>query len=250
MPDGDDRAPSEHQSIPERTGPGGAFGILRGVIQSLYDTVLRERLPMKIAVYNGIPARRVRLLDDTDVMYDYEARLLSALKQYISANDTVVDIGGGFGVAAVTAANQTGPDGQVITYEASADHVDIIRETALMNQVEDRIEVRNVIVGTGVDIWGDTADTTVMDPSRLPSCDVLVMDCEGAEGDILANLRIEPQTVVVEVHPHLGSSVDRIERIFDDLQYRVLSRDREVGDTEIYIVVATRESVAEVTNAN
>jgi len=42
----------------------------------------------------------------------------------------------------------------------------------------------------------------IIPSNQLPDCDVLEMDCEGADTSILSNLNIRPRVIIVEIHPH------------------------------------------------
>lgn len=62
-------------------------------------------------------------------------------------------------------------------------------------------EIHNSIVGVDIDVVGSDKGE-IIPPSELPSCDILELDCEGAEKNIVENLQIRPKFIFVEVHPH------------------------------------------------
>jgi hypothetical protein len=79
-----------------------------------------------------------------------------AHRNYTEAGDHVVIIGGGAGISAAAAANEVGPEGQVSVYEPSERHADIIKKTASLNSVADRITVHRRSVGPKLNIAGST----------------------------------------------------------------------------------------------
>jgi hypothetical protein len=173
---------------------------MRSIVQTLYDRLLRERLPRKLAVCNGVTARAARLLDATDVIPDYEAALVDGIRTCVRRGDEVVVVGGGYGVSSVVAARRAGPDGSVTTYEGAAEHVDLVAETCSLNGVADRVTVEHAAVGSDPNLYTDAGSARPVRPVDLRACDVLVLDCEGAETEILADVRPLPRSVVVETH--------------------------------------------------
>jgi precorrin-6B methylase 2 len=202
--------------------------IINRLVRPVYNSVLRPHVPRKLAVCNGIVARRVRLFDNTDYMPDYEQTLLGAIRNHIKDGDRVVEIGGGFGVSTVVAANCVGTHGTVRSFEGSEQHVNLIREAGVLNGVSDRITVIPEIVGPAYDVWGDVVIKT-RDPANLPHADVLILDCEGAEQDILADIDIAPRIVIVEAHTHMGVSADDIALHLRERGYEV----SEAGETAV-----------------
>jgi hypothetical protein len=209
---------------------------IKRLARPVYNKVLRPRLPRKLAVCNGIVARRVRLLDDTDYMPEYEHTLLGAVRDNIEADDQVVEIGGGFGVSTVVAANQVGPSGNVKSFEGSEQHVALIREAAVLNGVSDQITVIPEVVGPGYDVWGENV-VNARDPEDLPAADALIMDCEGAEQDILPSLDISPRVIIVEAHTHMGVSLTEIEGQLQQRGYDVSESGETAGDVSGTVLV-------------
>jgi len=52
---------------------------------------------------------------------------------------------------------------------------------------------------SGLGSW-DSDDAQIVSSPDLPDCDVLVLDCEGAEIEILLEMEIRPRVVFVETH--------------------------------------------------
>lgn len=195
-------------------------GPIRRLVQPIYDETIRELLPRKIKVYNGVPANTGRLLDTTLNQPDYKRGTIEPLRDYVRRGDQVVIVGGGWGISAVVAA-QAG--GDVIVYEAAREMVDIVRQTVRLNRLEDAIEVRHNTIGPALDVYGRDIGPSIS-INELPSCDVLELDCEGAERSILSSLEQRPSVIIVEIHPHQSVSLGSIEAELFERDYRIVSR--------------------------
>jgi hypothetical protein len=193
-------------------------------LKRVYNRVVRPHLPRKLGLYNGYVARAPRLFDVVDHVPDYKAELLHAVETTVERGDDVVVVGGGKGIASVVAAEAAGADGQVTTYEAGDDWVEVVEETLLLNVVEGRVE--HAIVGTAVAVRGATS-APVVATSDLPDCDVLVLDCDGAEVAVIDGFAADgaprPREIVVETHAQLGTPARRVNEALADLGYSVSS---------------------------
>lgn len=195
--------------------------MLKAVLQRLYDATIREHLPRKIKVYNGVAINFGRLLDTDVVDPDYKQGTIDPLREYTRHDDRVVVIGGGLGVSAVVAAHH---GESVVVYEGGVEWADRVRETADLNRVDGTIQVREAIVGDEFDVYGDDHTESRVAPSELPSCEVLEMDCEGAEQPILERLEIEPRIVIVETHPAFGVEPGEIREQLEVRGYDIVNR--------------------------
>lgn len=192
-----------------------------------YDNSLRCLLPKQIAVYNGVPVRAARLGDSYIPWHEthrptYEETLLESSQELIQAGDTVVIIGGGWGVSTVEIARQIGEGGEVITYEGSKKAVKDIVDTVQLSGLGDRITVRHAVVGENISIrhHEDLHADTILSPKELPECDAVVLDCEGAERQILEQMDL-PDRIVVETHGLFGAATDEIVAILSEHTYDV-----------------------------
>ncbi len=214
---------------------------MKNLVRTAYNRLIRPRLPRKLAVcsidekYGGVITRRVKLFDSTDVWENYEVEFLSAIREFVEPRDDVLEVGGGFGVATVTAARYTGPDGYIRTLEASEGHVEYVQEAAYLNGVDERVEVEHALVGPAKDVWGANESAARYPADKLGEWtdpDVLLLDCEGAEADIIENLSIRPRVCIVEVHPHLIADVDNpvltIRKNLESQGYQVMKMIEEV----------------------
>lgn len=192
-----------------------------------YDTWIRPLLPKRVVLYNDIPVSAARVGDSiipwqtTDIT-DYENALVRGLRQYVEDGDTVVVVGGGWGVSTVVAARRSGANGRVITFEGGTETVEKVKDTVQLNSVNDRVTVKHAIVARAISLRGDTDGAQLVSPIELPDCDVLVLDCEGAEMNILEEMEIRPDTIIVETHEIFGVSEADVRDVLSSLGYETI----------------------------
>lgn len=195
--------------------------LFRSFLRIPYNHLIRPYLPERIAVYNGVPARVIKIFDIRDTFPDYEEPLIDGIRAHGQSGDTIIHIGGRYGPSAVVSARQVEPFGEVIVYEGSRDYVEKIRETLSLNEVSQLVTVRLAIVGEARDVWGDTTDVETIPPESIPECNLLVLDCEGAEQTILSKMTVKPETLIVETHGELGSPTDNIVEKVQSMEYEI-----------------------------
>jgi hypothetical protein len=210
--------------------------MILSAVQSLYDATIRRTLPRKIGVLNGVSVRRPRLFDATDVNEGYEGALIAALRARVEPSDEVVIVGGGLGVSSVVAARR----GRHVTTFEAGDRYETLLETLEMNRVADRVTPRKALVGPAVSVNGTPAETSI-EPSELPACDVLELDCEGSELAILRGLERRPRVIVVECHAVYDSPESAVREELDRLGYAVVERGAEVPEEGVFVLTAVRE---------
>jgi hypothetical protein len=229
----------------------GMCFLLRRTVHFGYFGLLRPRFPYTAVDYNGVIVRNAKLFDryvpgQRADRPNYESGVVDALERHVDAGDSVVVIGGGWGVTAVRAARKTGAAGSVVVYEASKEMTARVAETLALNGVEDRVDLTNAVVGHGVDVWGEATDD-VVHPSELPECDVLVLDCEGAEVDVLVDMAIDPRVIAVETHGLYDAPSNEVAALLEERGYTVTNRtvaDRGLEETcreaDIRVLTAVR----------
>lgn len=168
-----------------------------------------------------LAAKRARAYDQPA----YDSGLVDAVRETVDAGDTVVIVGGGFGVTTVAAARQVGEEGAVLTYEASAERVVDAREAVRHHGLEDRVAVLHAVVERAIHTLGEVGDAPTVPARTLPPCDVLVLDCDGCEVAILRDLSVAPRALVVGTASRFGSSESAVRGMLGDLGYRVVSRE-------------------------
>ena len=156
---------------------------------------------------------------------EHEFELISAIRNYIKNGEKVIVIGGGSGASTVAVAHQIGNNGSIIVYEGNKNSAARTKETINLNKVNDRVEIKHAIIEKPVYLLGDLGNPPLIPASNFSDCDVLVMDCEGAEIPILQNLQISPRLIIVEAHPLLNSPKEEVIKLLDKLEYEIISSD-------------------------
>lgn len=177
---------------------------------------------------------RVRPSRSTPEHSPFEGALAGVHREVTRPADDVAVVGGGYGITTVVAARRAA---SVTVYEPTPARRRAIRTTLELNDVEpDAVTLSPAVVG---DIAPAEADEKALDPATvrtiepgdLPACDVLELDCEGAELSILRGLdrNVLPRVVAVEIHPiKLDGTADQVLPAIRDLDYDV--RDRLTHD--------------------
>lgn len=153
-------------------------------------------------------------------LQSYEAALLRGLREHVRQGDQVVIVGGGIGVTAVFSARQTGPSGTVKCFEGSLEQVGLMKKTIQRNKIEN-ITINHAVVAESIAVYGDTFGfASVIAPQELPPCDVLELDCEGAEIQILSGMAMRPRVLLIETHGLYGSPTESVKAAMERLGYR------------------------------
>jgi hypothetical protein len=156
---------------------------------------------------------------------DYEAALVAGLRETVKHGDRVVVIGGGYGVTAVVAALLAGPSGAVQCFEGSQEHARLTQRTAARNKVSN-VRVHHAVVAKSTCVFGLGGGDLgpVLPASQVPSCDVLQLDCEGAEVEILREMTIQPRVILVETHGVFGAPTNLVASLLEKRGYVVSDR--------------------------
>jgi hypothetical protein len=203
-----------------------------------YRQGVRRCIPGKPVRYTGFPICHDRKWGDhlvpTTWVPDgaredkpgYEATLVAGVNETVEPGDNVVIVGAGFGVTAVAAALRAGPSGSVQCFEASKQYARFAAKTAARNQMT-TIKIDHAVVGRliatfGGGVAGDLGPALL--PSQLPPCNVLQMDCEGAEVQILREMIIHPRVIIVETHGVFGAPTDLVTSLLKKRGYVVSDR--------------------------
>jgi hypothetical protein len=206
---------------------------LERIAAYVYRRAIRPWLPVKATMTKAaivscldrhvgddyVPARWLSTLLFDDPTYEYA--LVCGLRSHVHAGDKVIVVGGGLGITAALAAQLVGPQGSVICYEGSLGNVANVLETARRNDVADRITVKHAVVGANLSVYGSTGNCGTVRAEDLPPCDVLELDCEGAERQILQEMLIRPRIILVETHGIHGSSSAACASLLQKIGYQV-----------------------------
>ena len=154
------------------------------------------------------------------------------IRKYVDKGDSVVVVGGGYGLSSVVAATQVGQTGEVLIYEGAKDVIDDLLNTLLYNEVAKQTTVKHAIVGQPKDLKSQAGDAEKIQPEHLPSCDLIEMDCEGAEIDIIPRLSKNVNRIIVETHPRKGAPTSAVETALKEQGWQVTESavDRTSGD--------------------
>lgn len=167
---------------------------------------------------------------------DYESNTISAIKKYVRQGDKVTVVGGGYGITAIAAIEQ---GGVVTVIEASKDRVQTISE--IWKQYNLKGSIIHGYVGSPISLWGELDGANKID--QLPDCDILELDCEGAEREILSNLNVSPRVIIVESHGHLGSPSKLIKDQLQNLGYNITSKMIENLENDVIVFVGEKNKV-------
>ena len=212
---------------------GGVRGLSWRAFSFIYKNKIRPLLPIDSVIkYSGVTIGH-RIVGDKFItsklcnpprivdIDGYEETLISALDANVNDGDTVVVVGGGVGVTVIRAAMACGMHGRVICYEGDLEGVRSVLTTATLNGLEDRISVHHAIVGEDIWVYGLSKAGAVVNPANIPECDVLELDCEGAEIGVLLGMTITPRFIAVETHGLLGAPTARVREVLASIGYKV-----------------------------
>lgn len=161
---------------------------------------------------------------------DYESGLVEAIRAQIRPDDRVTIVGGGLGVTAALAGSLAR---SVVCYEASKPFARITAETVRLSGLTN-VRLIEAVVGMDVAVYGEQKSTNVIPAEALEVCDLLEMDCEGAEALILRNMTMRPRVIVVETHGMYGAPTDLIAGLLHQLGYSVKNMGvAETGKAEM-----------------
>lgn len=107
-------------------------------------------------------------------------------------------------------------------YEASDSRFSDLAKAITHNETAGAtIKPVQALVGEKVMVHGTFDGSERVDPASLPDCDVLQLDCEGAEREILDGLKISPRNILVETHGFRGAPTDDVRDQLESRGYQV-----------------------------
>lgn len=214
------------------------------------------------AVYNGIkvpeevqPKKNFSFLPPSlsPNNPNYKEKYIPLLKERISSDDQVTIIGGGRGVSSVIAAQKLSGSGKLTIYEGSPKMASIIEKTLKLNDIKEGYKIINKIVGPGIDVYSDEKKFDRLHPEDLEPCDILFMDCEGAELKILQELKIKPKYIISELHPYKYVSSEKFEVKPEDfleelrkLNYKIKNCRYSYGKSEKFKEVSSYNKIVKL----
>lgn len=211
------------------------------MIKNLYNRLIRPYTPYKISVHNGVPVKNVvRLFDRTSEFPQYESNLIDQIKEIVRYGDSIIIVGGGLGVSSVVAAQRTVEEDTVRIFEGGINQYEQIKDTIKLNRVSAQCSVRHAVVGENVGVYSGTEDADQISPKQLSSCNVLILDCEGAETKIIEEMNIRPDSIIVETHAFLGAPKEEVITALKNKKYEIVDCKTDNPDNGIYILTAMK----------
>lgn len=201
--------------------------------------------PSRMSVYNSVAIPDVPPEEERDYWPTYEELSNTELRRHVDRGDDVVIVGGGWGITTVVAARMTHYEGTVTTFEANSEMKETVERSMKINNIEDVAEVRHHHVGPAFDSAQEhygPADGEQLNPEDLPVCDVLELDCEGAEREILEKMEIRPHCIIVESHPPDGVTTEEVIERLHNIDYEVVNRGPNGPEGRYEVLTAVRES--------
>jgi len=171
----------------------------------------------------------------------HEHDLIKVARSTISRGIRVIVVGGGTGASTVHCAREVDSLGEILVFEASSEMAEICRRTINANSTPCPVTVRNQTVGEAVKLYGDDAPSDTVSPIELPEADVMVLDCEGAEKEIISSEYDLPNKLVVETHGVFGATTEEVEKILINRGYKVQRVGNESITDDVRILRAEKE---------
>jgi len=227
----------------------GAFRAGKKIIKYIYNNYARAFLPRRKVLYNGVQVQASRLGDQYIPWQQtnrptYESGIMKSINEFVDSGDDVTIIGGGWGVSCVTAAKVTGRKGHVKVFEGEKNTADIVEETATINNVKKRVDITHAVVGQAISLRGSGDGGKIIPAADLDRCDVLILDCEGAELNILENMNIRPKVLIVETHGVYNAPSQKIKYWLENMGYNInknIIAEEELRDkcirNDVYVIV-------------
>jgi len=250
-----------------RLNEKGLRWTLRMVPRAIYNDILRPHLPRKEVKLNGVKTA-VRRFGDGLIPWQppatsidqYEKGLCNALRKHADIGDTVVIIGGGYGISTTVAAKQVGADGAVHTFEASKEIYPVLKDTIRRNNINDVVIPYLKTIGESGELYGrHTTEARNMGPSDLPAGDILVIDAEGAECKILPEIQPIYSVVVVESHGEMGCSSKTVRNLLSHHGYDIVNIELAEGwdpmrqrnqENDVKVLTGLNNNITDVTDAD
>lgn len=212
----------------------GFIALAKRTPPALYRRKVRPLLPDSGRnLRNGVPAEQQKKLFDDYLPYNwhgindrpnYENALVNLHQVVTKPGDNVIIIAGGYGISTYYAAKSVGEKGQVIVFEGSTERFEYLKEFTHRIGISDIVDVNEAIVGEDIKVYDNNVTDNRHSPEELPPCDVLELDCEGAEMGILSNMNARPRDIFVEVHPHLEPETKYVPKKLDEMSYNIRQR--------------------------
>ena len=216
-------------------------GGLSLLLQRTYNFVhsrIRSYLPRRIKVLHCGTKVITRLGDsyNTEAPFrnlPYKKNNSKAIEETVEEGDRPVSIGGGRGVNPTRIMSKNGIP-TVKVFEPGKK----MRKICFRNMKENinhypgfQFRIYKGFFYASDEVWGEVDEEEKLTVEDIPECDLLEMDCEGAEVHIIPNLvEIEkpPKKLIVEVHEGINTSREEVNSLLEYANYEL----KQVYDEE------------------
>lgn len=250
------------KNLLSRAASRAKYKLSQPIQEKVKNIVLKIRYRSKISPkkvkYNGVsvqPFREVDKFIPIDKRANrgghkspshYEKGLVDSLSRHVKSDDSVIVVGAGLGVTATVAAEEA-HNGEVVCYEGDRLSVEHLSKTININDVAGRVRTEHAVIENeeGLRNVGVNDGADMVPPASIPECDVLELDCEGAEKYIIENINQNPRCIIVETHGNRGVVAD----LLREMDYTIITEKiAEVGPYRdmcerngIYVLTAIKE---------
>jgi len=204
--------------------------MLHSLVKSIYNRI-RPFTPKKYISYSGIAIKHGRLFDISDKR-KFKPEGVETVQEYIQPNDHVVEVATGHGVFSLICSVN---GATVKSYEHDPSQIEDAKRLHKLIGVDDTIEIIQGFVCEPEDCPPTVPDSDCVTPSELPESDVLLLDCEGAELQIIASVEPRPPLVIVETHPPQGTPSDDVEGLLLERGYDIQSKRSVNAEKDIIV---------------
>ena len=174
-----------------------------------YKALIQENIiGYKYFVFPARPKAMIRnaksylhRFDGNQVFYDEKA-ILDFHREIYNANHRILAVGVGAGLSLIYNCKFKRKN-PFLAIEASRDQITITKMNAELNNINrNSYKIIEGYAGSSKGVYGHF-DQHINNQVNVNDfeVDVLELDCEGAEIEILENLKIQPEYIIVEMHP-------------------------------------------------
>ena len=200
------------------------------------NALVRPHTLRKLAVSTDVAVRDIGLFDTTGAPPEYKDSSVSRIRSRVDSGDGIVIVSCRRKGSSVAAAHRTRSERSVTTY--NAERYESAVETITLDEITNIIDIEHAIVGEVVGLADPPRGAAALPPAELPDCDVLVLDCEGAEIGILKSIDQLPRVLIVDTDTFLDSPEGDVRATLEDMDYEVVDRGVEVEEMGVYVHTA------------
>lgn len=222
------------------------LGDIFHINQGLYLTFLRNGMIFKVRAGE----KDVNIINEVFISQSYRSAL-----RFIKKRSTVIDIGGHIGTFAMVA-NKAADDVKVFTYEPFVGSYNLLKENIFLNKSRNISAFNMAVTGKGEkeiklyiktigndfagnSVYGSGSSVSVkatnlseiFKENEISHCDLLKIDCEGAEYDIILNaprsIFKKIDNIVLEYHTPFGDP-KKLKNLLEDCGFKVIEETKGV----------------------